>query len=264
MGYEAHAAARHWQRHLPLLVATLTCDTTEGRIVSTAVESRVYRTPIQVKVYVPSCYASRRETLPVIYLLHGAHADETQWLDLHVQAAADALIASGQPPFLVVMPGGAYSVDVNYMAFILDDLIPHTERQFRVRPGRSGRAIGGLSLGGYWALRIAFRHPQQFTAVGGHSPVVGLQQPNGPYALAHTANALDQLCIALDVGDADRLRHGTTRLADVLRERGLNVLLHIHSGAHTRAYWRSHTADYLRFYLGVLSRSADRHACPKP
>ncbi|MBI3762488.1 MAG: hypothetical protein HY260_11585, partial [Chloroflexi bacterium] len=142
--------------------ARLACVQRQGRIVRAAVTSEVYDAPVPFMIYLPPCYDRMDDALPVIYLLHGGASDETQWPDLRVQAAADELITQGTPPFVVVMPGGLYYPNVNYEAFMLGEVLPQVEHRFRVAADGSGRAIGGISLGGYWALRIAFHHPRDF------------------------------------------------------------------------------------------------------
>jgi len=237
----------------PAVRATATiCDEPAGQVIHTTIRSAVYAGSVPISVYLPPCYARGSHPLPVIYLLHGGNADETQWPDLRVQPAADDLIASGARPFVVVMPGGEYRSDVDYAMFVLSDLIPAVDCHFRVRTASAGRAIGGISLGGYWALKLAFSHPQLFAAAGGHSPVVDRRQSDDPLALAHTADGLRHLVVTLDVGDADALGTNTERLADVLRERSVSVAFSRMSGKHDRVYWRAHTSDYLRFYDSAL------------
>ncbi len=124
------------------------CPTRSGQIISTTVPSIVYSQPVPASVYLPPCYESLTEPLPVIYLLHGGGADETQWPDLRVQAEADTLIANGAPPFVVVMPGGVYEPRIDYAAFVLNDLLPAMNDQLSIRTDAAGRAIGGISLGG--------------------------------------------------------------------------------------------------------------------
>ncbi len=146
---------------------TQQCKSEAGRIILAAVPSINYAQSVPISVYLPPCYApDRQSSYPVIYLLHGSGADETQWPDLNVQSSADALIAHGALPFVVVMPGAVYYNPVDYGEFVIKDLLPGIERQFRVSKVRSGRGIGGLSLGGFWALKIAFLHPDLFAAVG--------------------------------------------------------------------------------------------------
>ncbi len=233
--------------------APWTCADTSGQIATLTVPSVAYGQAVAASVYVPPCYDWTPGPLPVIYLLHGGGTDETQWPDLNVRPEADALIAQGAAPFVVVMPGGLYRTDVDYGAFVLGDLIPGVEQQLRVRRDGAGRAIGGISLGGYWALRLAFEHPDLFAAVGGHSPVVARGGPDDPAALALSAPGLERLPIALDAGNFDYLRDPTEQLAAALSSRGLAVTLTISPGGHDRPYWRAHTGDYLRFYLAALA-----------
>ncbi len=236
---------------------TQQCETESGRIVPTAVPSAIYGKLVAVNVYLPPCYAADQPALyPVIYLLHGAAADETQWPDLNVQLSADTLIGHGAPPFLVIMPGAAYYDSIDYGTFVIKELLPSIESQYRVTLSRSGRAIGGLSLGGYWALKIAFLHSDLFAAVGGYSPIVNRGYPDDPLSLARHANVqpLQGLSIALDVGNQDSLAYDTNELAQALRTRGITVSLTIGQGGHKRAYWRAHTYDYFSFFLGTIAR----------
>ncbi len=244
--------------------APIKCDETAGQIVGISVPSQVYGKPVPVNVYLPPCYDGINRALPVIYLLHGGGSDETQWPDLGVRPEADALIASGAPPFVVVMPGGEYIWSLDYEAFVLKELFPAIEKKSSVKTGKAGRAIGGLSLGGYWALRIAFRHPDLFAAVGGNSPVTARGEPDDPLQLAQTAAGLDRLQIALDVGDMDSLRSDTKQLANVLQARGLTISFIINPGEHARPYWRSHTDEYLRFYTSALNPAPARRRCLHP
>ncbi len=240
--------------------ATDQCPARSGQITRTTISSTVYAQVIPVSVYLPPCYTSSTGRLPVIYLLHGGGADETQWPDLRVQAEADTLIANGAQPFVVVMPGGVYQSRIDYAAFVLNDLLPAMNDQLSIRSDAAGRAIGGISLGGYWALSIALHHPDQFAAVGGYSPVV-TSSSDDLVELAHTAAGLDRLRIQLNVGDADALAAGARPMAAALQARGLDVSLTIGSGGHDRPYWRSHTGDYLRFMLASFTSPTPRFTC---
>ena len=229
------------------------CQATNGQIIQTSIFSSVYDAATRISVYLPPCYASETQILPVIYLLHGANADETQWPDLRVQAAADALIANGATPFIVVMPGGTYTQAHDYTAFILTDLLPAIAQQFRVSTARSGQAIGGISRGGEYALRIAFGHPDLFVAAGGHSPVVQSGSDSNLITVAQTAPGIAGLSVLLDVGAADSLQTDTATLAHVVRDRGGAVRFRVGVGGHNRAYWRANTATYLRLYMTAFA-----------
>ncbi len=239
---------------------TQQCVTQSGSIVKTTVPSAIYRKVVAVNVYLPPCYrADRPAPYPVIYLLHGGMADETQWPDLNVQRAADTLIAEGITPFVVIMPGAIYSTTIDYGAFVIQDLLPSIAAQYQVGTTRSGRAIGGLSLGGYWALKIAFSHPDLFAALGAFSPVVsrGLADDPLPTARRIARQTLQGLTITLDVGDQDSLLFDTKQLAQILQTRGIHVTLTIGQGKHLRDYWRTRTYGYFQFFLNTIAPVQD-------
>src|SRR5579885_1393948 len=113
------------------------CDSKSGQIELTSVRSTVYGEPVPVNVYLPPCYSAESSGLyPVIYLLHGGNADETQWPDLNVLTAADDLIDDGASPFVVVMPGAIYTERINYGTFVLKDMLPSIQKQYRDASGR--------------------------------------------------------------------------------------------------------------------------------
>ncbi len=194
----------------------------------------------------PPCYDTDTTRLyPTLYLLPGANADHTQWPDLNIAPDADRLIAQHTiAPLVVVMPDGDYQPGVDYAAFVLRDLLPHIAQTTRVARDRSQQAIGGLSRGGWWALRLAVAHPDLFSAVGGHSPVTEAPLTQQLTQLGPAAAPR----IYLDVGRNDSLVSGVTAFATALAAQGLHPVLHLYPGAHNRPYWRAHTTEDLRFY----------------
>lgn len=199
----------------------------------------------QAEVYLPACYdADPSRRYPVVYLLHGASADQTQWRDVGITAAADELIAAGQlAPLVIVMPDGGPAMPDSLSKDLVDSLIPWAERTYRVAGDPAERAVGGISRGGRVALEAAAAHPSMFTAVGGHSPAVD----HGQDALAAHLGEVPG-AIRLDAGQSDSLRGGMQRFAEEARSAGADVQVVIAPGAHDRAYWRSQVAAYLHFY----------------
>jgi hypothetical protein len=128
--------------------------------------------------------------------------------------------------------------------------------------GTDGRvAIGGISMGGFGAYDIG--RVRDFCAVGGHSPAIfrtGADTPAGAFDDAEDFARHDVLRFAregerfqgarlwLDVGRDDPFRATTVELAKATRAR-----LHVWRGGHDTRYWRSHVAEYLRFYADALS-----------
>ena len=78
--------------------------------------------------------------------------------------------------FLIATPDGDASFYIDsrdgkqrYEDFLLEEFFPFIEKRYRVATGRDHRAIAGISMGGYGALHLAFRHPQLFASVSAHS-----------------------------------------------------------------------------------------------
>ncbi|MGI9525392.1 MAG: alpha/beta hydrolase [Hyphomicrobiaceae bacterium] len=134
---------------------------------------------ISVAIYLPAethLDQSVAERLPVVYLLHGLGDDHTAWPRLgKIKPTLDALIRRGKiKPVLVIMPNMDRSWYVNdarsegfgpmFDAF-RSDLIPAIDARYPTAPCRVGRAIGGLSMGGYGALIHGFAEPRLFKVV---------------------------------------------------------------------------------------------------
>jgi enterochelin esterase family protein len=129
--------------------------------------------------------------LPVIYLLHGggAHDAEHSWLDAQIGNAGailGPLIQSGRLPRVAVVtpfvrplqvPTGAWDFpELNAFHQYLRDLIRTVESDPRlsVRTDRGGRAIAGLSMGGWQAVGVLLRSPEMFSAAANFSGTVQL------------------------------------------------------------------------------------------
>lgn len=159
---------------LAVCVPAARAGTLEHRAFRSAVLGRAWN----LAVYLPDGYDATRAAYPVLYLLHGHGGNENDWANAgDVVRTADSLIAGGHvPPLLIVMPDGRNSWWIDgpervATAFI-EDLIPHVERTWRAAPRREARLIGGLSMGGYGALRFALTHPRAFGAAALLSPAI--------------------------------------------------------------------------------------------
>ena len=78
--------------------------------------------------------------------------------------------------FLIATPEARSTFYINskdgkerYEDFLLQEFFPYIEKHYRIAPGRHKRAISGISMGGYGALHLAFRHPEIFSSVSAHS-----------------------------------------------------------------------------------------------
>lgn len=118
---------------------------------------------------------------PVFYLLHGLSDDHTMWLrrtrlELYVSVA----------PLIVVMPDGfrGFYTDNNegpaYGKYVGEEVIDTVDRYFPTIRKREARSIGGLSMGGYGALRTALAYPDKFCSANSHSGAVMLGSKTWP------------------------------------------------------------------------------------
>jgi len=131
-------------------------------------ESRLVGASLPYNVILPSDYkrgASKRKRYPVLYLLHGLGGSANDWVSSRAHLADYA----AQYPFIVVVPEGKdgwYTDGVvpneKFESYFVEELIPDVDRRFRTIASREGRAVAGLSMGGYGSLKFGLKHPELF------------------------------------------------------------------------------------------------------
>ena len=120
-------------------------------------------------------------------------------------------------------------------------------------------------MGGQGALHLALNHPDKFRIVGAHSPALRSHKDSPPFfgdetwfarfdplTLAARGRLPSRLTAWIDVGDTDRWRAESERLAASLERGGAKVDLRIFKGRHEGEYWKAHMRDYVRFYGDAL------------
>ena len=213
---------------------------------------------------------------PVVYLLHGMFDDHTAWLHKatileHAQRLGLMLVLpDGGLGFYRDVPGTAR----RYESHILE-LVGQVDATFRTIPGKRG--IGGLSMGGYGALRLGLNHPDLFTSVTAHSSVADVarwvrEKPNLPLADAFPGGRVpprDDLLklirragpkprLALDCGTEDFLiEHNRTLHAAMTRAKVPHLYLE-YPGAHSWEYWNARIGDALDFHAGCFQAGRRR------
>lgn len=185
---------------LLLLLLPVGAATASGTIEARSFASPALGAPLNTLIYVPGSVPPATGW-PVIYLLHGLGDTETSWRDRgNIVPTLDAMIAAGtMRPALVVMPGANVSWYVDskavagpgdYETALTRDLIPAVEAAYSVRRDKGGRAIAGLSMGGYGALRLSLAHPDLFTAAAALSPAIWQNVPEREMAMDAQAMSL--------------------------------------------------------------------------
>jgi len=248
------------------------CAEKRGKTTDYSYKSKAAGTTVRYRVYVPPCYASSGKRFPYVVLMHGSDKDQTEWTRLmKADRAIEAGIANGTlPPMILVMPGGGdlantriFTPGRSYETVVLNEIIPTVEKRFCTWGNRAGREIGGISRGGFWAFLMAFRHPEKFAAVGGHSPF--FHPDNAPAAynpldLAETVvfPAGKQPRIWVDRGKNDYAEPGIAPFVATLKARGIPGTYKLYpTGRHETAYWASHVPAYLAFYGKSWPKSYD-------
>jgi len=221
------------------------------------ISSALLNSPLAVSVYLPPCYDPHQEGgYPVLYLLHGQNFDDHMWVDLGAAELADERIQAGEwPPFLMVFPFEEFfyrkAAGNQYPLAIAEEVVPWLEENFNACAQRDCRALGGISRGASWTLRIGLSQSRLFGALGVHSLPDFL---GGPDAVAEWIEGIprDQLPrVYMDSGNLDASIKTAYRTENVLNEKGVPHTWHMNEGCHDEAYWRAHLPEYLDWYAGL-------------
>jgi S-formylglutathione hydrolase FrmB len=220
---------------------------------------------------------------PVLYLLHGYSDNHTVWCR---RTALERYVL--KQPRIVVMPDGEHSFYCNddrpgglpWEEYMLRDVVGFVDRLLPTLPARAGRALAGLSMGGYGAMMLGLRHPEMFCAVSSHSSSFGFAhkplQTNHPGIDAHSeflrSRGDEYDCFALAAKVADDPRRPAIRFDcgadDFLLD--TNRAFHAHleglslphdyaefPGNHNWAYWDEHVRQTLSFVMKHLARPGE-------
>ena len=251
----------------------------ESQTTRCTLESAAMDATVPYIVYLPSGYTPAQK-YPVWYAMHGYSSTERWWLDFaRAGERADALQASGElVPMIMVFPMTRYDDAKTIEAdmadgvrgpsrmerFLCEELIPYIDAHYSTIPSAEGRAIGGFSMGGLFALQIGLHQQQLFGKIGAYSPALTYADFSGDhferwlstdlsdaeklsgYAKAH---GMDTLRIYLDCGgESDPFSEGAASLYGALTARGIQAEFHPHEGGHSLSL--SLVDSYLLFYGG--------------
>lgn len=247
-------------------------------------QSKLVQKRLPYNVVLPSGYSNPKDnnvSYPVLYLLHGLSGHYSDW-------TARTKLAEYAESYrmVIVTPEGndgwytdsAISPLDQYETYIVRELIPDVERRFRVATVREGRAIAGLSMGGYGALKFAVKYPEKFAFAASMSgaldaatwtaqdleklktifrslgPVFG--EPKSQTRIKNDLHKLyndvpeDRLStlpfLYLDCGTEDPLLASTRTFAELLLRRKIPHEVRLLPGAHGWVYWNQQVGEVLR------------------
>ncbi len=235
--------------------------------------SNVIQKQVATLVILPD---SGKGPFPTYYLLHGLSDDHTIW---HRRTRIEVYAAAY--PMIVVMPDGFrgfYTKNNNgpdYAQYIGQELPTMIERVFPASSKPADRCIGGLSMGGYGALRIALGYPGKFVSANSHSGalmagsravppdrfpeaknIFGHQPRGTDHDLLHLAKkaAAAKLLpkIRIDCGVEDFLIQDNRDFDAELKKMKVPHEYQEFPGAHNWDYWEIHVQEALRFHARHL------------
>ncbi|MGA9671383.1 MAG: alpha/beta hydrolase family protein, partial [Terracidiphilus sp.] len=221
------------------------------------------------RVYLPAKLVSGQK-LPVVYLLHGGNGGFRDWSnysDVARYAAPD-----NSEGLILVMPEGAFSYYMNaaekpedkYEDYIANDLITDVEARFPAIKGREGRAIVGISMGGFAAIKLALSRPKLFVYVAAFSPSIDILHrrfspkrigewwrirtifgPDGsdsrkardPFVLVQSAEPAQTPYLYLTAGEQEPLLEPNQRFASRVRDHHFSHEFHTKPGGHDWNEW---------------------------
>lgn len=278
----------------------------QGRIDCAALNSHILKQVVHYCVYLPADYDAGAaqhppKRYPVLYFLHGLGDNEQTLFNSGGWTLLEDLRNQHKMgDFMIVAPEGkrSFYIDsadgsVRYNEFFLQEFLPQIESKYRIKPGRAGRAISGISMGGYGALRFAFAHPELFSAVSAQSAALITESPqtldsasrtgaplggvlaavfgkpidvphwndNSPFVLAkRNATGLRKLAIYFNCGQDDNygFEKGAAALHDTLQKDGVKHEYHPYPGDHSFTYFLSHFAEVMEFHsraFGLLPKA---------
>ena len=148
-----------------------------GEMQTRSLQSAALGQEVKINVLLPDDYAaSGDKRYPVVYLLHGYGGDYSEWTRVGVADRTQGLSV------ILAMPEGDKSFYVNHYQdpkgrwedYIAQDVVSWIDANYRSIPRAEGRAICGLSMGGYGAMVVGLRHPELFRSIASHSGALGV------------------------------------------------------------------------------------------
>jgi S-formylglutathione hydrolase FrmB len=219
------------------------------------------------RVFLPEKIAPGQR-LPVVYLLHGGNGSFRDWSNY---SGVASYAARG---LILVMPEGAFSYYMNaaekpqdrYQDYFVSDLLSDVETRFPAAQGREHRAVIGISMGGFAAIKLALSRPELFSFVGAFSSPVEVvhrrfnprliaewwrlrtvfgpwgsksRQSSDPFLLVESADPAVTPYLYLTAGDRELLLEPNRRFASSLRDHHFSYEFHTQPGGHNWPEWNA-------------------------
>ena len=257
-------------KFFPFIFLLLCCLAHAQQVIRDTIPSQHLGRDVPAVVILPT--TEEKQALPVIYLLHGYNQNENDWLAIR----PDLPQIAQRLGIIIVCPGvgNTWYIDSEVIpdqhceSFMTQELVAYIDTHYPTRKDRHGRAITGLSMGGFGSLWLAGKHPDIFGAAGSTSgPVDILPFPNrwgldkvlGSFEqqgkaweahsiLLHPEFFTPQTAYIFDCGTKDFFHEGNAQLHRILLERGIPHTYISRPGTHNADYWRGSILHHLLFF----------------
>ncbi|QYO65837.1 alpha/beta hydrolase [Leptolyngbya sp. 7M] len=269
------------------MIGPATSATTETR--TEKLTSKLMARDLSYRVVLPVGYSEKmNETkrYPVIYLLHGltgSHANWTERTKLSEYAAKYSMIIITPEGENGWYTDGVTNDNDKYESYIIKELIPEVDTKFRTLSDRKGRAIAGLSMGGYGAIKFGLKYPEMFVIAGSFSGALGAASftgaaPNAaglasiarifgpPGSETRKANDIFQMIrdmtpekikalpfLYVDCGTDDFLFQNNREFVELLISKRIPHEYRQLPGGHTWIYWDKQVQEFLRVSSRIFS-----------
>ncbi len=220
-----------------------------GAVATVRYFSEVAQSERMLQVYTPPGYGKDNRAYPVLYIMHGAGGNETDWIiNMRANFILDNLIAEGEAVPMILVSANGYVTD-NYRSDfpdeLLDNIVPYIEANYRALQSWKGRALAGLSLGGYWTTTTHFSHPGEFAYVGVFSSWFSPSADFPVELLENPAINKRTKLLWFSSGDQTDITYNYTMYTlDLLDQYGINYTFKQYTGGHIWGQWRHNFYDF--------------------
>lgn len=252
-----------------------------GRLLEGSFHSSALRGRVGFEIYLPPGYARSRARYPVVYFLHGLPASSDSFRGAAAFAKA---LEEARKPAILVGPQGARDGDAdpeyldwgtgrNWETALGRELPRYVDAHYRTIVGRRGRALVGLSAGGYGAVLVALHRLSAFSVMESWSGYFHPTNPDGTRALDLGSTAANRHAsahsfvhrlrrtfarrptfFAFYVGDQDsRFLDENLRLHRELKAAKVPHVFEVYGGGHSQSLWLRHATTWLRLALDHLA-----------
>lgn len=266
----------------------------QAKVDTISVFSQVMQKKLKAAVTTPSGYSKSDQKYPVVYLLHGGAGAFSDW---HQKVTEPGLVnrLADQYQLIIVTPGvgpASYYYDspkldsVQYETYLIKELIPFIDSNYKTISQRGARAITGLSMGGHGSILLSAKHPDLFIAAGSMSGVMNIDtrmwkvpedfrklrfdgqkvmlgeglnydSPSfNPYTAVGWVHQMktNEVALIIDCGVDDFLIDTNRQMHQLLLENGTPHEYTERPGAHTWQYWTEALPVHFLFLNKHLKR----------